>query len=244
MSNIIRKHVAPKFTKAFTLTGVVTKSADGKCQIEGYANTSAKDRVGDVVLPKAFEKSLPTYMKNPVLLANHDWNDPCGRVTHAEITDKGLFIKAFISSTRKDIQTLIDEGCLSTFSIGYNEVDSEYDEATKTKYIKELELLEISVVTVPANTEASFTTISAKGDSEGDEKADESAKSAKAPTAKELKDFIDTVKSVAGRDLTGTETVAVCDYFISNEEIMTKEQLIAILKAKSVDAAAAPKVAI
>lgn len=242
---MIRKTVAEFKTKTldFNLSNArVTKDAKGECIIEGYANTSSKDRVGDVVLPKAFEKTLATYMNNPVLLSNHDWNDPCGVVLEAEITDKGLWIKARISDTREDVKTLIREGCLRTFSIGYNEVDADYDESTKTKYIKELELLEISVVTVPANTEAMFTQAATKVDSEGTEKTDDSAKSAPSVrTAKELADFIVIVKSVVNRELDSTETVAVCDYFNNEkEDIMTKEQLIQALKGKSLEVATNP----
>src|SRR3990170_2044149 len=83
----------------FIIKMLVAKDASGEVVIEGYANTATKDRVGDVVLPKAFEKSLPTYLKNPVLLENHDWEKVAGRVISAQITDKGLYIKARISDT-------------------------------------------------------------------------------------------------------------------------------------------------
>lgn len=218
----------------------VTKDASGECIIEGYANTSTKDRVGDVVLPEAFAKSLPTYQKNPVILLNHDWNDVIGRSTHQEITDKGLFIKAKISNTREDIKTLINEGCYSTFSIGYNEVDADYDESTKTKYIKELELLEISVVSVPANTEASFTLAQTKEPEKTEdtgEKAKEEEKKAK--KVGDLKVLISDVKSIIGKGFDDETLHAVIDYFNSNGDIMTKEQMIELLKVKNATAVSA-----
>lgn len=137
------------------------KSVDGSVQIEGYANTVDKDRVGDVVLPAAFEKTLPQYMENPVLLFQHDWDKVIGTVTSAEVDDKGLLIKAKVSNAKdvEDVRTKIAEGSLRTFSIGYNEVDAVFDERTKTNVIKELELLEISVVTIPANANAKFTVV-------------------------------------------------------------------------------------
>lgn len=227
----------------FTATAV-TKDASGDCIIEGYANTSTKDRVGDVVMPEAFRKSLATFLKNPVLLANHDWNDPCGKILSAEITDKGLYVKARISDTRPDIKTLINEGCLSTFSIGYNEIDADFDESTKTKYVKELELLEISVVTVPANIEASFTVASQKDESADAAKTEEDKKSAPVRTAKELKDFIDTVKAAVGKELTGNQIIAVCEYFNNpQEDIMTRKQLIDLLSGKKDASAPAPAAA-
>jgi HK97 family phage prohead protease len=217
----------------------VTKAADGsdECIIEGYANTSTKDRVGDVVLPSAFEKSLPTYLSNPILLANHDWNDPCGKVLEAKITDKGLWIKARVSDTRPDIKTLIREGCLRTFSIGYNEVDADFDESTKTKYVKELELLEISIVTVPANTEAMFTEAVAKAEDPAAPKSE--GKSA------ELKTFIDDVKAALGSDLNTHQVLALCDYFYDSEEdeMKTKQKTLKLIETLRQKSGAAPAAA-
>ena len=134
------------------------KSANGKLRIKGYANTVDKDRVGDVVLPAAFKKSIDTYMDNPVLLYQHNWDAIIGKVINYEINDKGLYIEAEISDADdcKDVRTKIREKTLRTLSIGFNEVDATYNESTKTKIIKELDLLEISVVTIPANTQAKF----------------------------------------------------------------------------------------
>lgn len=217
----------------FELKSVTKSIKSDEVVIEGYANTSSKDRVGDVVIPSAFQKSLPTYMSNPILLVNHDWNDIGGVVQDAQITDKGLYIKARISDTREDLKTLVREGCLRTFSIGYNEIDADVDESTKTKYIKELELLEISVVSVPANTEAMFTTAIVKT---------EEVLAAKPEVAgKNLKDFIVTVKDAVGTSQLGDDLlINVIDYFTlkGENEVMTKEQLISALQVKSLEVAA------
>jgi HK97 family phage prohead protease len=205
---------------------VVTKGADGgECIITGYANTSSKDRVGDVVDPKAFEKSLPTYMKNPVLLANHNWEDIIGLVQSALVDEKGLKITARISDTRADIKTLIREKCLRTFSIGYNEIDADYDEATKTKFVKELELLEISVVTVPANAEALFELAADKPDTE--------AQPEKAAFVSNMKEFVGEVEKTLARKLNGQEVGALCGYFIEHKgEKMKTKELIELLQGK------------
>lgn len=272
-----RKHL----TFQFKLATHQTKDATEECIIEGYANTSDKDRVGDVVLPSAFEKSLPTYMSNPVLLANHDWNDPCGVVTSAEVQDKGLFIQAKVSATRPDIKTLIREGVLRTFSIGYNELDADMDEATQTKFIKSLELLEISIVTVPANANALFREVGANLPKDGDKQTDApkpnegEPKAAKPGVTKELMEvgvkaltdsgvdkdqailiaykvcgegkssptaesfkaltgFIGDVQDALGEEkLDGKQMAACVDHFTKSEEIMTKAELLAVLRQKS-----------
>lgn len=138
----------------------VNKDASGKIVIKGYANTADKDRIGDVVLPSAFKKTLEAYMENPVLLFQHNWDKVIGKVLKAEITDEGLYIEAEISGAKDvdDVRTKIAEGSLKTFSIGYNELVADYDEDSACNIVKELELLEISVVTIPCNPKAKFTT--------------------------------------------------------------------------------------
>ncbi len=229
----------------FALTAVTSKDASGECTIEGYANTSTKDRVGDVVLPTAFEKSLPTYLKNPILLENHDWNKIAGRVIDAQITDKGLYIKARISDAREDLKTMVREKCLSTFSIGYNETDSDYDDATKTKFIKDLELLEISVVSVPANTEASFTVIDGKKDETPAETADGKSTASEDVSAQDLKSFIDAVNEAVGDEVTNEDVIALCDFYLTEGKEMGKKldrkQLIEALRASVKSASASAK---
>ena len=86
------KKTTPKVKKFlnFELTSakLSTKDAAGGFIIEGFANTTTKDRVGDVVLASAFAKSLATYLTNPIILAgaHHDlsslWRCGCVVVTH------------------------------------------------------------------------------------------------------------------------------------------------------------------
>jgi HK97 family phage prohead protease len=164
----VKKHIIKTFKKPQRLLNCmvdwdvksITKDATGKIVIKGYANTPDKDRVGDVVLPSAFEKSLAEYMENPVVLFQHNWDKIIGKCVKAEVTDEGLYVEVEISGAKDvdDVRTKILEGSLKTFSIGYNELDSDYDETKGINVVKELELLEISVVTIPCNPKAKFTT--------------------------------------------------------------------------------------
>lgn len=221
----------------FTMTEmVVTKDASGECIIQGYANTSSKDRVGDVVDPKAFEASLPVYQKNPILLANHDWEDVAGRVNDCKITDKGLWIQARISDTRPDLKTLVREKCLSTFSIGYNEIDADYDESTKTKLVKQLELLEISIVTIPANHEAMFEVVETKTSDKNT-----TSEGGSSPLVNNLRKFVSDVETALSRKLSGNEVGAACSFFIENKgNEMKTADLIKLLTEKSAAPMPAP----
>lgn len=149
-------------------TKTVTKDAKGNVFIEGWANTADKDRVGDVVLPSAFSDTMKDYMENPVMLYQHDWDKNIGKIVEYKIVDddnektNGLWIKAQVSNAKdvEDVKTKINEGSLQTFSIGYNELDSDYDKATETNIVTKLELLEISIVTIPCNPFAKFSAAS------------------------------------------------------------------------------------
>ncbi len=123
--------------------------------IEGYASTTDVDRQGDVVPSSVWEKGMTNYLKNPIILAYHDHSNPIGRMTEHKTDGKGLWIKARISTAAKQFQ-LIKDGILTAFSIGFRVLDAEYNSAAEVFLIKELELVEISVVSVPANQNTVF----------------------------------------------------------------------------------------
>lgn len=124
--------------------------------IEGYASTTDVDRTGDVVLSTAWMKGLDNYLKNPIILAYHDHDDPCGRMVDYKVDSKGLWIKARISAA-SEVFNLVKDGVLSAFSIGFKVKDAEYDNNLDIFKIKELELVEISVVSVPCNQDTIFS---------------------------------------------------------------------------------------
>lgn len=130
-------------------------SSDSSVYIEGYASTNDVDRHGDVVPSSVWEKGIQNYLKNPVILAYHDHSQPIGRMVEYKGDDKGLWIKARVSSAAKQF-SLIKDGILSAFSIGFRVLDAEYNSAAEVFLIKELELVEISVVSVPANQNSLF----------------------------------------------------------------------------------------
>ena len=148
-----RKHgLAVAIEKSYK--GTDAKKGEGVL-IEGFASTRDLDRGGDVVEPAAFENSLGEFMANPVVTYMHDWSNPVGRVVQARIGDKGLWVKAFVSKTAERIVTLIEEGVLKGFSIGYEEVRQEMRNGVN--HILELKLYEIAIVTIPMNPQTLFT---------------------------------------------------------------------------------------
>ena len=124
--------------------------------IEGYASTVDIDRTGDVVPQSVWEKGIQNYLKNPIILSQHDYDDPIGRMTDYRVDDKGLWVKARISSAAEEVFGLIKDKILTAFSIGFRILDAEYNSAAEVFVIKELELVEISVVSVPCNQNTLF----------------------------------------------------------------------------------------
>lgn len=154
--------------KNFKNSTIEFKSIDKASRtIEGYASTNDLDTYRDVVLPTAFEKNLPRFMKNPILCFMHNWDEPIGKILEAKITDKGLWVKAWISETAPKVWIMIEEGILKAFSFAWDwedpKTDYSYDEVKDIRYIKNLILLEVSVVSIPANGEALFEQIKSKG---------------------------------------------------------------------------------
>jgi len=126
--------------------------------IKGYANTVSKDRAGDVIVKEAWEKgAMDDYLKNPIVLAFHDYSRPVGTTVSHSVTDKGLEIVAEISKAAGEVYNLIKDGVLKTFSVGFSIKDADYDREEDTFFIKDLSLYEISVVSVPANQNSTFS---------------------------------------------------------------------------------------
>ena len=124
--------------------------------IEGYASTTDIDRAGDVVPKDVWEKGIVNYLKNPIVLSQHDHDDPIGRMTEHKIDNKGLWIKARISAAA-EVFNLIKDGVLTAFSVGFRIMDAEYNSAANVFVVKELELVEISVVSIPCNQNTVFS---------------------------------------------------------------------------------------
>ena len=132
---------------------------DGSVNIKGYASTNASDRAGDVINHDAWTKNggLENFKGNPIILFNHDYNRPIGRATSLEVNDKGLELGARISKSAGEVKDLIKDGVLGAFSVGFRVKDADYLKETDGYMIKDAELFEVSVVSVPCNQTAMFS---------------------------------------------------------------------------------------
>lgn len=117
------------------------------------ASTPEVDRDEEIILPVAFKDSLPAYLeKNPVILWMHDlWSPPVARAKGGRIGETFELDIVFASTPfAQEIKTLVDEGMLNTVSVGGRYKDWDFDKDGR-KVITDLELWEVSIVTVPSN---------------------------------------------------------------------------------------------
>ena len=148
--------------KIFNLTSTFKafdEDDDGSVHICGMASTADFDRAGDTISAEAWTKGgLGNFEKNPIILFNHNYDKPIGRATGLKVTENGLELKAKISKSAPDhVAQLVKEGILGAFSVGFRVKDADYLSETDGLKIKDAELFEVSVVSVPCNQAATFS---------------------------------------------------------------------------------------
>ncbi len=124
------------------------------------------DKGGDVVAPGAFAKSLAAWKKSgrtvPVLW-QHDPGEPIGHWPELKEDDHGLFGDAELWLEDAPYARLAQKGMktktITGLSIGYRVKKFSKDEVSGIYTLKELDLVEISVVTNPMNDEARVSSV-------------------------------------------------------------------------------------
>lgn len=144
-----------------------TKTVDEGAQfvtIRGIASTPTTDRMGDVVEPMGakFKTPMP-------LLWQHQHGQPVGHVTFAQPTDKGIPFEAVLPVIKEQgrLKDRVDEAIhslkyqlVAAVSIGFRAVEGQVERLkTGGLRFKEWEWFELSLVTIPANSQAVITAI-------------------------------------------------------------------------------------
>lgn len=147
--------------------------ADEVGGISGFFSTYDKtpDSYGDIIEPGAFTNTLKKREESGhpfPLCFNHDFSAVIGAVDSVKDTEKGPFIEAHFLDTQlaQDVRKMLQSGAIYQFSFAYDVIKSRRpnDEEAKSgveNVLEELEVFEISVVTVPANQNAVVTEVKA-----------------------------------------------------------------------------------
>lgn len=128
----------------------------------GYGSVfGVVDDYNEVVAPGAFAESLADLAekgrKLPVLW-QHDSRAPLGTYDEVEEDETGLRVKGRLLvdgiGQAREAHVLLKAGAVTGLSIGYWVRESSLDEKTKIRTLEKLDLVEVSLVTFPANDEA------------------------------------------------------------------------------------------
>jgi HK97 family phage prohead protease len=156
------------------LTASIRKAAGKASTFVATITTDSVDRDGEVVVPAGMNSK--DYERNPVLLYEHDVLKPIGKMLKMKRGDRSIEAE-FALAPRPEGHTgdwlpdavgaLMDFGALNTMSIGFlglearpaSKADSEkYGQGVRRVYGK-WKLLEVSVVSIPANQDAIITAV-------------------------------------------------------------------------------------
>lgn len=155
--------------------------ADETGKIAGFFSTYEKtpDSYGDIIEPGAFTKTIEKRKASghPFPLCwNHDFSSVIGVVDTVEEKEIGPYIEASFLDTAlaQDVRKMVQSGAVYQFSFAYDVLSWREPTAEEKKMgvqnvLQEVEVFEVSVVTVPANQNAVVTDI--KGAIEAEIKA-------------------------------------------------------------------------
>jgi len=143
---------------------------ESKLRIEGIANANIVDRVDERMDPRGID--IQNFMLNPILLADHFYMTgfAVGEVEELRTEDDGVHFVAYIGDPTKapltqlqrDVRSLVAQGILKTVSVGFIPTKIQapvYDDEgriVEPAVVLAWELLELSIVAVPANPLSTF----------------------------------------------------------------------------------------
>jgi HK97 family phage prohead protease len=143
--------------KTLSLESIEVKFDDEKRGVfSGYASKfGGVDSYGDTIMPGAYKKTLKK-RERPVQLRWNHYGDVIGKWTRIEEDENGLFVEGELTpghSKASDVYALLKHGAVTGLSIGYRPVQIR-ELGDGKRELKEIDLIEISVVESPADNAA------------------------------------------------------------------------------------------
>lgn len=134
--------------------------------IVGYASCFDKvDQQRDIIAKGAFSKTLKAWHlsgKKPKMLWQHHPHQPIGVWTRLQQDDYGLYVEGRLAlgvALADEAYLLLKERALDGLSIGFRTIQAVHDRSRKARLILDIDLIEISLVTFGANSNATVSSI-------------------------------------------------------------------------------------
>lgn len=129
--------------------------------LEYVMSDGSVDRMGDIIEPGGWQ--LAAFKRNPIALFGHSGGFPIGRwedvrVDGGKLKGRLEFARPGTSARIDEIRSLAEQGILKAVSVGFQPVPGKVEPIENSKRggvrYKEAELVECSIVSVPANPNA------------------------------------------------------------------------------------------
>lgn len=122
----------------------------------GYASVfGLVDSYGDTIAPGAYSKTLQN-RERPIQLRWNHYGGVVGKWLALREDEKGLYVEGELTpghSVAQDAYALMKHGAVNGLSIGYRPIEAEQKD-DGTRLLKQIDLVEISIVETPADAAA------------------------------------------------------------------------------------------
>ena len=167
--------------RTFNITDVQTRNGeDGQPQmISGYAAvfnspTELWEGLNEVIMPGAFNRTLTS--SDVRCLFDHDWSKVLGRTKSGtlrlEEDDRGLRFEVDLPNTSiaNDLKESMSRGDITQCSFGFIPTEETWDYNTDPvlRTVHEVDLFEVSIVSLPAYEDAEASLVRSKQDIQED----------------------------------------------------------------------------
>lgn len=141
---------------------IKSEDVEEQGKFKGYGSTFGgdPDSHGDIVVEGAYKSSIKKGGRNKngiPMLWQHNSSDVPGVWTSLKEDNMGLLVEGQLlmdTQLGKETYSRLKAGAVKGLSIGYDVIEEEIDRDNEIRYLKKLDLWEISLVTFPANINA------------------------------------------------------------------------------------------
>lgn len=156
----VSQHLRERKAMDYTLA---LKSINEQGVFAGYASVfHVVDSQRDEVMPGAFRDTLALRDAPVKLLWQHRLDEPIGVITALFEDAQGLYIEGHLLldvAQAREAYTLLKAGAVTGLSIGYSPRRYVRDPDTGVRKLQAVDLVEVSLVTLPANARAQVTVV-------------------------------------------------------------------------------------